>query len=51
MSMGPVIDIPEAIQRRCTADSLQFDPRFGAGRDMFDALTRLVDRLDPSYRS
>jgi ribulose-5-phosphate 4-epimerase/fuculose-1-phosphate aldolase len=49
-SMGPVIEIPEAIQRKCTADSLQFDPRFGAGRDVFDALTRLVDREDDTYR-
>jgi ribulose-5-phosphate 4-epimerase/fuculose-1-phosphate aldolase len=49
--MGPVIEIPEDIQRRCTADSLQFDTRFGAGRDMFDALVRQVDRIDPSYRS
>ena len=50
-SMGPVIEIPEDVQRKCTADSLQFDARFGAGRDMFDALVRLVDRIDPSYRS
>ncbi len=50
-SMGPVIEIPEAIQRKCTADSLQFDTRFGAGRDMFDALVRQVDRIDPSYRN
>jgi ribulose-5-phosphate 4-epimerase/fuculose-1-phosphate aldolase len=49
--MGPVIEIPEDIQRRCTADSLQFDTRFGAGRDMFDALVRQVDRIDPTYRS
>ena len=49
-SMGPVIEIPEDVQRRCTADSLQFDERFGAGRDMFDALVRQVDRIDPSYR-
>ena len=39
-SMGPVIEIPEDVQRKCTADSLQFD-----------ALVRLVDRIDPSYRS
>ncbi len=50
-SMGPVVEIPEEIQRRCTADSLQFDTRFGAGRDMFDALVRQVDRIDPTYRS
>jgi len=48
--LGPSIAIPEAVQRRCTADSLQFDPRFGAGRDMFDAMVRLVDRIDPDWR-
>lgn len=50
MSMGAVIEIPEDIQRKCTADSLQFDERFGAGRDMYDALVRQVDLIDPSYR-
>ena len=50
-SMGPVIEIPEDIQRKCTRDSLQFNPNFGAGRDVFDALTRAIDRLDPSYKS
>ncbi len=49
-AMGPVIEVPEAVRRKCTADSLQFDPRFGAGRDVFDALVRQVDRLDPGYR-
>jgi ribulose-5-phosphate 4-epimerase/fuculose-1-phosphate aldolase len=51
MAMGPVIDVPEAVQRKCTQDSLQFDPRFGAGRDVFDALTRVVERIDPSFRT
>jgi len=48
--LGPLIEIPDEIQRRCTADSLQFDARFGAGRDMFDAMVRLVDRTDPGWR-
>jgi ribulose-5-phosphate 4-epimerase/fuculose-1-phosphate aldolase len=50
-SMGPVIEIPEAVQEKCTRDSLQFSARFGAGRDVFDALTRAVDAIDPSYRT
>lgn len=50
-SMGPVLEIPEAIQRKCTRDSLQFDPKFGAGQDVFDALTRVIERIDPSYRT
>jgi ribulose-5-phosphate 4-epimerase/fuculose-1-phosphate aldolase len=48
-AMGPVIEVPEAIQRKCTRDSLQFNPDFGAGQDMFDALTRAIDAIDPSY--
>ena len=51
LSMGPALMIDEAVQRRCTADSLQFDPRFGAGQDVFDYLVRRIDRIDPSYRS
>ena len=49
-AMGPVIEIPEDIQKKCTRDSLQFDPRFGAGQDVLDALTRMIDRTDPGYR-
>jgi len=49
-AMGPVIEIPDAIQRKCTRDSLQFNPAFGAGQDVFDALTRAIDAVDPSYK-
>lgn len=49
-SMGAPRLIPEDVQRRCTADSLQFNARFGAGQDVFDAMQRLVDAADPSYR-
>jgi ribulose-5-phosphate 4-epimerase/fuculose-1-phosphate aldolase len=49
-AMGPVIEIPEEIQRRCTRDSLQFNPAFGAGQDVFDALTRAIDERDPTYK-
>jgi ribulose-5-phosphate 4-epimerase/fuculose-1-phosphate aldolase len=47
-AMGPVIEIPEAIQRKCMRDSLQFNPDFGAGQDVFDALARAIDAIDPS---
>jgi ribulose-5-phosphate 4-epimerase/fuculose-1-phosphate aldolase len=50
LSMGKPRMIGEDIQRKCTADSLQFNPKFGAGQDVFDALTRKIDRIDPSYR-
>jgi hypothetical protein len=33
------------------ADSFQWDQRFGAGQDVFDALVRRVDRIDASYKT
>ena len=51
LSMGPALMVSEDVQRRCTADSLQFSPRFGAGQNMFDYLVRRIERIDPSYRS
>ena len=50
LSMGPAIPVPEAIAQKCTRDALQFNPHHGAGRDVFDALVRQVDRIDTSYR-
>ena len=49
-SMGPAIPVSEAVAERCTRDALQFNPNHGAGRDVFEALVRQVDRLDTSYR-
>jgi len=34
----------------CVRDSLNFNTKFGSGQDSFDAMQRLVDRVDPSYR-
>lgn len=48
--LGPTLPIPEAVQRKASQDALQFDPRRGGGRDVFAALVRMVDRVDPSYR-
>jgi ribulose-5-phosphate 4-epimerase/fuculose-1-phosphate aldolase len=50
MSMGKVIQIPEAILERCSADSLNFDPRYGAGEDALAAMIRVVERQDPSFK-
>ena len=49
-ALGRAIPIPEAVAARTTHDSFQFDQRFGAGRDVFDALVRQVDRIDASYK-
>ena len=49
-SMGNPQPVPEAIAAKCTRDALQFDPRRGAGEDVFNALVRQVDRIDDSYK-
>ncbi len=50
LSMGPALDIPEAIQMRAGIDAKAFYDRFGANRDVFDALVRQIDRTDRSWR-
>ena len=50
-SLGPAIAVPEAVARKTTHDSFQFDAQFGAGQDVFDALVRQVDRIDISYQN
>jgi ribulose-5-phosphate 4-epimerase/fuculose-1-phosphate aldolase len=49
-AMGPVIEIPEEICIRSTEDSMKINSRNGLGADVFAALTRTIDRIDPSYR-
>ena len=51
LAMGKPRRIPRPVLEACARDSLNFEPRFGAGQDAFDALQRLVDRDDPDYRS
>jgi ribulose-5-phosphate 4-epimerase/fuculose-1-phosphate aldolase len=48
--LGPAIPVPAAIAERATYDGLQYDARFGAGRDVFEAMQRLVDKIDGSYK-
>jgi ribulose-5-phosphate 4-epimerase/fuculose-1-phosphate aldolase len=50
VSMGPVIDLPQDILEKCARDSASFNGRFGAGEDVFDAMRRLIDRVDQSYK-
>ncbi len=50
-ALGAAIPIPEDVVRKTTGDALQWDARFGAGQDVFDALVRRVDRIDDSYKS
>ncbi len=49
-SMGPARPIAEDILEKCTRDSLNFDPRFGAGADALAAMLRLVEKQDPSFK-
>jgi hypothetical protein len=50
-ALGPAIPVPEAVARKTVEDSFQWDQRFGAGQDVFDALVRQVDRIDASYKN
>jgi ribulose-5-phosphate 4-epimerase/fuculose-1-phosphate aldolase len=50
-ALGALRPIPVEVLEGCVRDSLNFDPRFGAGRDAFAALQRIIDARDPSYRS
>jgi len=50
-ALGPAIPVSEAVAIKTSHDSFQWDQRFGAGQDVFDALTRQVDRIDSSYKS
>ena len=50
-ALGPAIAVPEAVARKTTHDGLQYDVKFGAGQDVFDAMTRLVDKIDGSYKN
>ena len=49
-ALGPAIPVPEAVAQQTVADSFQWDQRFGAGQDVFDALVRQVNRIDDSYK-
>ena len=48
-ALGATLPISQAIQTQASADALQFDPRYGGGRDVFDALVRQVNHRDSSY--
>jgi ribulose-5-phosphate 4-epimerase/fuculose-1-phosphate aldolase len=50
-SMGRVREVPVAVREKCVQDSLNFNPAYGAGEDSFAAMQRLIDRIDPGYRS
>jgi len=51
LSMGRANPITPAALEASTRDSMTLDPQYGAGRDVFDALTREIERIDPSYKT
>lgn len=50
-AIGKQLPINQEVLIRCTSDSFHFNPSYGAGQDVLDALTRIVDRIDDSYKS
>lgn len=49
-ALGRTRPISQAVQESCREASLQFNPRYGAGADVFDAMVRLVEKIDGSFR-
>lgn len=49
-ALGRLRAIPEPVLQACVRDSLNFNPKYGAGEDSFAALQRIVDTQDPGYR-
>lgn len=50
-TMGRSRPIAVPVLEACVRDSLNLNDKQGAGHDAFLAMQRLVDRIDPSYRS
>ena len=49
-TMGALRSIPKDVLKKCTKDSLNFDPKFGAGEDALAALIRIIEKQDPTYK-
>jgi ribulose-5-phosphate 4-epimerase/fuculose-1-phosphate aldolase len=47
--LGAAVAVAPDVAQRTTRDGLQFDAKFGAGQDVFDALRRCVDKFNPGY--
>ena len=50
-ALGQLRPIPVPVLEGCVRDSLNFNPKFGAGEDSFAAMQRQIDRIDPGYRA
>jgi hypothetical protein len=47
--MGALRPIAVSVLEKCVRDSLNFNPKYGAGEDSFAAMQRVVDRVNPGY--
>ncbi|MGJ7473652.1 class II aldolase/adducin family protein [Pseudomonas fulva] len=50
-ALGKGVPIDESILKQCAQQTLGNNPKYGAGEDVFAAMTRLVDRIDTRYKS
>jgi len=50
MSMGQVKEIPTDVLEKCVRDSLNFNPKYGAGEDALAAMIRLIEKQDSTYK-
>lgn len=48
-ALGKTVPVAESIRKQASSDALQFDMKYGGGRDVFEALVRQVHRKDASY--
>jgi len=49
-ALGNRIPISKEVQRACAVDAGKLNTRVGMGEDVFDAMVRVVDRSDSSWR-
>lgn len=50
-NLAPLIEISPDVSRKCANDSFHFNSSHGGGFELFTALIRKIDRIDPSYRN
>lgn len=50
-SLGALIEISPDVSRRCANDSFHFNSDHGGGFELFSALVRKIDQIDPTYRN
>jgi hypothetical protein len=49
-ALGPCTPISKEVQQRCAVDARNLNTCVGIGEDGFDAMVRVIDRVDRSWR-